>query len=654
MPTPTEWLAEFQVNTGDAAIGGQIQPKIIGLANGNILVAWVENASGVIGDSAGFDIVGKIYDIQGNVVVDSFQLNQSALVDNEYEFDIAATNDGGFAMTYIDDSLSDPDLVTVRWSRFDETGDEIDTAVIANTNNSAVDFTNPQITVSQETNNSVVTFTRDISGDLDVRGMLIDANGNTYDAFDAGTNGADANSNSDLAILTDGYLVSVYEADIGGTPTIEFQIVNAAGNVRTTVTLDPGTDPKVATLANGNFVIVNEEANNIRYWVYDADGNYVSTSYATALVADENEPDVVALPDGGFVIMWDNDTDDSLQARKFTAAGSADGGAFTITEMNGTDPDVSVTSDGRLLFTWVEAPSGEIHASIWDPRDGTLFTGDYEQGLKNFVDTDYVTTSVDGSSIFADSDPGADLVYGQGGVDIIFLGEFDSAYGGGGNDLIYSGGQGSSVDAGEGDDLVIGAVGGNQWLHGGDGIDKLDLSSIDVDYAFDLNTGQTNFETQSFTAFENASTGDGDDFLSGTSGANILSAGLGADTIYGRGGDDVLNGSSGDDLLEGGSGNDEINGGADTDTASYTQASSGVFVRLQQQGSYQYTEGAGNDRLTGIENLTGSQFRDRLEGDDGSNRIEGLGGDDRVYGHGGNDVIVLDMGNDRAWGGGQD
>ncbi|MBX7540865.1 calcium-binding protein, partial [Qipengyuania sphaerica] len=130
----------------------------------------------------------------------------------------------------------------------------------------------------------------------------------------------------------------------------------------------------------------------------------------------------------------------------------------------------------------------------------------------------------------------------------------------------------------------------------------------------------------------------------GVTGTFYIDTGLGNDTITG---------GSGSEWIEGGEGNDTIDGGAGEDTASYSTASAGVFVRLLAGGP-QDTLSAGIDTLVAIENLFGSAFRDRLEGDDGSNRVDAGDGDDRVYGHGGNDVIVLDMGNDRAWGGGQD
>ncbi len=60
------------------------------------------------------------------------------------------------------------------------------------------------------------------------------------------------------------------------------------------------------------------------------------------------------------------------------------------------------------------------------------------------------------------------------------------------------------------------------------------------------------------------------------------------------------------------------------DTVSYETATSGVRVNLGST-STQSTGGAGNDRLSGFENLTGSAHADTLTGSSGNNVIRGLG-----------------------------
>ncbi|WP_374382983.1 calcium-binding protein [Dongia sp.] len=119
----------------------------------------------------------------------------------------------------------------------------------------------------------------------------------------------------------------------------------------------------------------------------------------------------------------------------------------------------------------------------------------------------------------------------------------------------------------------------------------------------------------------------GDDTLDGTVNADILRGGAGNDTLNGLGGNDQLWGGLGADLL---------NGGLGRDVAVYLNSSSGVTVDLSSGGPQSGGEAEG-DRLSGIENLTGSHFDDRLTGDAGANLLRGGAGADIIDGGGGRD-----------------
>jgi Ca2+-binding RTX toxin-like protein len=105
----------------------------------------------------------------------------------------------------------------------------------------------------------------------------------------------------------------------------------------------------------------------------------------------------------------------------------------------------------------------------------------------------------------------------------------------------------------------------------------------------------------------------------------------------------TLKGGDGNDFLQGTLGDDIINGGTGNDTASFATAFSntttGVTVDLNLQGAAQNTVAAGNDTLSGIENLVGSALDDTLTGDGNANVIEGGAG---------NDILVGGLGIDTA------
>jgi Ca2+-binding RTX toxin-like protein len=121
----------------------------------------------------------------------------------------------------------------------------------------------------------------------------------------------------------------------------------------------------------------------------------------------------------------------------------------------------------------------------------------------------------------------------------------------------------------------------------------------------------------------------GNDVLLGNEGANILDGGAGNDSLAGRGGDDSLDGGNGSDF------------------AVYDAASSGVTVDLSAASPFA-TGGDGEDRLSSIENLVGSNHNDCLLGDAGANSIFGGNGADTLSGGAGNDSLIGGDGTDLA------
>jgi Ca2+-binding RTX toxin-like protein len=102
--------------------------------------------------------------------------------------------------------------------------------------------------------------------------------------------------------------------------------------------------------------------------------------------------------------------------------------------------------------------------------------------------------------------------------------------------------------------------------------------------------------------------------------------------------------------IVGNSGNNVMSGGTGVDTVSYETATAGVKVSLATT-STQSTGGAGSDKLSSFENLTGSTHADTLTGSSGNNTIRGLGGNDTISGGWGSDVLIGGAGNDLLIGG---
>jgi Ca2+-binding RTX toxin-like protein len=264
-------------------------------------------------------------------------------------------------------------------------------------------------------------------------------------------------------------------------------------------------------------------------------------------------------------------------------------------------------------------------------------------GSSSGVKVSLVTGRGSGGDAAGDTLTGIENLYGSDFADVLVGDAADNFLGGAiGDDSLYGGG-------------------GNDWLRGGAGADYLDggSGSDTLDYrdstaiSVDLKAGTASgghAQGDQFTGIENVFGSNRDDTIVGDAGANILDGRVGDDMLFGGGGADILYGGAGDDTLEGGAGADVIDGSWDVDTASYATSNAGVEVNLETglaAGGH-----AQGDVLSGIENLTGSAFGDRLTGSDGDNVIQGGSGTDwlrggagadQLWGGAGDDTFVFDQ-----------
>jgi Ca2+-binding RTX toxin-like protein len=162
---------------------------------------------------------------------------------------------------------------------------------------------------------------------------------------------------------------------------------------------------------------------------------------------------------------------------------------------------------------------------------------------------------------------------------------------------------------------------GNDTLDGGGGDDVADYRNANSRVVIDLNLVGATLGTS--TAQANGP--DGQDTLISIEG------------VYGSTWDDYLIGNPGNNTLRGRLGDDVLNGGGGIDRADYRSADGAVQVDLAAGSS----SGAdGNDTLTSIENIRGSDFGDILTGDNNANAIEGRMGNDAIYGGQGQDTAL--------------
>ncbi|MEH6737221.1 MAG: calcium-binding protein, partial [Sulfitobacter sp.] len=683
MATPALWRTEQQANTGTADIPGIFDPQIIGLSNGNILVAWSEFGTSGVGVTAGIDIIGKIYAGDGITVVrDSYRINQTRNVHEESDYDIAATNDGGFILVYVDNDGVDSRVV---WERKNAIGNNIYSRDIVS-ETGAGDYDNPQIAVSSSSNASYVTFTDlqlpvGVANNDDISGVRLNSVGTVITSeFDAAENTADDFRDADTAINTNGELVTVHRNIDASEIVIEVRSLAGVLQHRTMVdnTGNP-TDPQIATLSNGNIAVTwRDDADDVNYAVYNSNLGLVQvgTSIDNSLA---QQPEIAALPNGEFVIIW-YETNGIISGRKYNSDGTADGAAFTINTGAATSPNIGVTGDGRLLITWEEGDN--VSFEIWDPRDGNILAGTYDTPPLNFVAGGDIYSKVGGSTIVGDNgapdniigdDGGVDFIYGNngddtingyGGNDIIFGGSgndsilggagVDSIFGDTGNDTIISGSGRDNVIAGAGDDLII--LGADDYMdsvNGGDGNDTLDHSGVGIGLFGGFYDAYINFDTgiltdivgftATITNIETYIDNDGGNRIFMGGDLRVVEAMGGDDTISARTGAVTIDAGAGNDLVNATSGDSHLyDGGAGTDTIDLTYYT----------GNYQFnmTTGATGFLKTflnfenaitesGNDSITGNAAANEITTSDGDDTIIGLGGDDRLNGGAGNDLL---------------
>lgn len=121
----------------------------------------------------------------------------------------------------------------------------------------------------------------------------------------------------------------------------------------------------------------------------------------------------------------------------------------------------------------------------------------------------------------------------------------------------------------------------------------------------------------------------------------------GNDTLAGDSNANLLKGGTGNDILIGGGGEDTLDGGAGTNTASYAGSLAGVNASLTSSPSGTSDDATG-DVYINIQNLTGSDYADTLEGgsDSSLNNLNNL-----LSGGSGDDLIYVSLGSDTLDGG---
>jgi hypothetical protein len=110
--------SEFQINANVS--GTQFDPIITALADGRFVVSWTDG-SATLGDASGYAVHGRVFDSNGNVVVNEFLVNTTTS-GNQQHVAITAITGGGFVVAWTDQPSASP-----RAQIYDQDGNKVGT-----------------------------------------------------------------------------------------------------------------------------------------------------------------------------------------------------------------------------------------------------------------------------------------------------------------------------------------------------------------------------------------------------------------------------------------------------------------------------------------------------------------------------------------------
>ncbi|NJL07332.1 MAG: hypothetical protein HC900_03015 [Methylacidiphilales bacterium] len=675
MAIVTKVGSEFLVNYWTD--GSQMNPSVTALANGGFVVTW-EDWSYTRDPGSGVSIAAQLFDATGSKVGGEFLVNTQTNGMQASPSTTALTN-GGFVVTWQDNSgtLGDNDQTGIKAQLFDATGSKVGSEFLVNTQTNGGQH-GPSVTALSD-GGFVVTW-YDSSRTLgDNDGASIKAQVFTVDGNKVGTEflvntwTTSQQTIPSITALSDGGFVVTWRDNSGTLGdssgySIKAQVFTAGGDkfdaelLVNTQTNGDQSLPSIAALSSGGFVITWQDwsqegvayanGTGIRAQIFNASGTKVGTEFlvSTEATGSRWDPSITTLAGGGFVVTWEDSVGDGssycIKAQVFAADGTKVGSEFLVN---------TETFAGQSAPS-ISALSDGGFVITWQDSSGTLGDSDGTSiKAQVFAVVDAADTPTGGN----------DLLYGVSGNDTLDgLGGDDLMYGLAGDDQLRGGAGDDRLDGGDGNDVLAGDAGADVLI-GGAGLDTAVYTASAEGVTVNLATGVGSggdAEGDTLTGIENLIGSAFDDTLIGDDGDNAFWSGDGNDTVKGGGGNDIIYGGAGADTLIGGDGIDRVDYSASAEGVTVNLAagtSSDSIGRIAYSASAEdiaanLGTGSGGDAegdtLTGIENVTGSAHDDTLIGDDGDNTLLGAAGNDRIYGGAGKDKIFGGAGDDEISG----
>ncbi|MEM6471421.1 MAG: LamG-like jellyroll fold domain-containing protein, partial [Planctomycetota bacterium] len=321
---------ETRANTTTA--GSQDDPEVTALANGGFVIVWESTGQ----DTDGEGNYLRAFDADGVAASGEILVNTET-TDNQDTPHIASLTGGGFVVTW-ESFGQDGSANGIYFQRFNDGGVPQGSETIVNSTISG-DQVWPRITGTND-GGFVVTWYDDSSGENEVKAQRFDSTGGSI--------------GSELSVNT--------------------------------YTMGDQDSSDIVALAGGGFVITWEssgqdgDSNGVYAQRFDATGVATGSEFqvSSTIAGGQSDPRVDALPDGGFLIIWESSggqhgSEGGVYAQQFDASGAKVNGEFltnTTTNLGQLNPDVAILNDGRMVAVW----DSDVQDGSDDAVVGRIFT----------------------------------------------------------------------------------------------------------------------------------------------------------------------------------------------------------------------------------------------------------------------------------------
>lgn len=508
-----------------------LDSDITALADGGWVVTWYATDTALSGHQS---VEQQRYDESGNAVGDAITIDAFTVTDPghyqglEYQVSTSTLADGGWVVNWTSYGNSQ---FSLHQQRYAADGSEVGDAQLVNTFSTFTDLPGGSVTALAD-GGWVVAWTDYLQSANVIRQQRFDAAGEAV-----------------------------------GSPTN----VNA--------TTDANTTPSTTALSDGGWVVT---------WVWDQhDGSYggiyqqrfgedgeASSGIIrvnTYTAASQDSQAVTALADGGWLVTWQSNGQDTsaygIYEQRYDRSGATVGGEIrvnTTTAYNQNYPSVATLADGGWVVTWESSGQDGNGFGIVQQRydaDGRAIGGETIVNIytTGYQDLSTVTALADGGWVVtwngadADTPTKTDVFQRHFAADVVGSRFGENLQGTSWGELLIGYGGNDTLDGKGGADVMIGGMGNDTYVvnNAGDDVQEMAGQGIDTIKA------SITISLEREATVENVT-------LTGSSAINATGNGL-ANTLVGNNATNKISGLGGADVIDGGKGNDTLTGGAGAD-----------------------------------------------------------------------------------------